>query len=171
MVMDYLSSNIDKNTGLSTDTALGDWLGPQYAQLGTAFIVTAYHIYDLEIMAKLAAILGRGDDAAKYAKVREERKAFFNDKFVTADHKTMALVTIAPGTRPVWRVADTQTSYALGLALNAFSDKNVPYAEKFLADTVRRKNVDDSVVERGPYSLMTGFIGTSWISQALTEHG
>jgi alpha-L-rhamnosidase len=40
-----------------------------------------------------------------------------------------------------------------------------------LAETVERPNVDDSGVTRPPYSLMTGFIGTAWISRALSDAG
>ena len=169
--IDYLSTTVNKDTGLSTEIALGDWLGPQYAQLGTAFLVTAYHIYDLEIMTKVAKVLGKTKDAEEFAKMRNERKAFFNSKFVNGDHKTMAFTSRARGIPPEWKVADTQTSYAVGLALGAFNDENIPYMEKNLAESVRRKNPDDAGVMRPEYSLMTGFVGTSWISQALTEHG
>jgi alpha-L-rhamnosidase len=169
--IDYLATTINKDTGLSTDGALGDWLGPQYSQLGSAFLVTAYHIYDLEIMSKVAEILGKKGDVEKYARMHAERKAFFNAKFVNADHKTVAFTSRARGVPPEWKVADTQTSYAVGLALGAFSDENIPFMEKNLAETVRRKNLDDGGVLRGEYSLMTGFIGTSWISKALSEHG
>lgn len=169
--IDYLSTTNNKDTGMPTEIALGDWLGPQYAQLGTAFLITAYQIYDLEIMTKIAKVLEKNGDVEKFARMRDERKAFFNSKFVNADRKTMAFTSKARGIPPEWKVADTQTSYAVGLALGAFSDENIPYMEKNLADSVRRKNADDGGVMRPEYSLMTGFIGTSWISQALTEHG
>jgi len=169
--IDYLATTLDPDTGLSTGAALGDWLGPQYSQLGSAFLVTAYHIYDLQIMMKVAEILDRRADAEKYARMYAERKAFFNAKFVNAEHKTVAYTSRTRGVPPEWKVADTQTSYAVGLALNAFSDKNIPFMEKNLAETVGRKNTDDAGVLRGEYSLMTGFIGTSWISRTLSEHG
>ncbi|HRH41105.1 MAG TPA: family 78 glycoside hydrolase catalytic domain [Pyrinomonadaceae bacterium] len=169
--MDYLSANISKDTGLLNEVGLGDWLGPQYTQLGVPFLAVAYHIYDLEIMRKTAEILGKKDDAEKYAKIRDERKAFFNAKFVNGEHRTVAFTSKARGIPPEWKVSDTQTSYAVGLALHAFSDENIPYIQKNLADTVRRKNMDDSGIERGENSLMTGFIGTSWISKALSESG
>lgn len=35
--IDYLDRTIDPRTGLSTDIELGDWLGPQDDQLGSAF--------------------------------------------------------------------------------------------------------------------------------------
>lgn len=167
--MDYLSGAVNKETGMLNEIGLGDWLGPQYAQLGVPFLATAYHIYNLEIMRKIAEVLGKPDDAAKYAKMRDERKAFFNNKFVNAEHKTIAFTSRARGVPPEWKVADTQTSYAVGLALNAFNDENIPFMKKNLAETVRRKNMDDSGVLRGENSLMTGFIGTSWISKALSE--
>jgi hypothetical protein len=61
--MDYLETTIDPKTGLSSDGQLGDWLGPQNNLLGSAFLVTAYHAYDLGIMAKVADILGKSNDA------------------------------------------------------------------------------------------------------------
>ena len=38
-------------------------------------------------------------------------------------------------------------------------------------DTIERKNTDDDGVERPAYSLMTGFIGTASITEALSENG
>jgi alpha-L-rhamnosidase len=40
-----------------------------------------------------------------------------------------------------------------------------------LAETVSRENKDDGGVTRPKYSLMTGFIGTSFISRALSDNG
>jgi alpha-L-rhamnosidase len=57
------------------------------------------------------------------------------------------------------------------LALGAFSDENIPYMRKALAAAVERENVDDQGKRRPPYSLMTGFIGTAWISKALSDAG
>jgi len=174
--VDYLETTIGED-GLSSDSALGDWLGPQNNQLGSDFLVTAYHVYDLWIMARTAEILGRDQDAAKYRRLHDARKRFFNERFVNEDGKTMGLVgrrrffgdrTGSPGE---WKVADTQTSYAVALALGAFSDADRPAMEKRLAATIERPNVDDDGVTRPPYSLMTGFIGTAWVSKALSDAG
>jgi alpha-L-rhamnosidase len=175
--VDYLATTIDPRTGLSRDAQLGDWLGPQNEKLGSAFLATAYHIYDLSIMARVADILGRQDDAAKYRRMHDERKTFFNSTFVNADHKTLGYVgpAVFPGGPLIgdgkYELADTQTSYAVGLALGAFSDENIPYMEKNLAAAVERENADDQGVVRPKYSLMTGFIGTAWISKALSDAG
>ncbi len=178
--MAYLETTIDPKTGLSSDGQLGDWLGPQNNALGSAFLVTAYHAYDLGIMAKVADLLGRKADAERYREQHEKRKAYFNATFVNAGKKTLATGGgrgmggqrgAAPGGAPEFRVADTQTSYAVPLGMGLFnSDLGTRMVEN-LADTVTRENRDDGGVARPKHSLMTGFIGTAWISQALSQHG
>ena len=173
--IDYLKTTIDKETGYSSDAQLGDWLGPQNNKLGTAFLATAYHIYDLSIMIEAAKVLGKPADVARFAKMHDERKVFFNEKFVGSNHKTIGLVGgMRFGAPPLpleLKPADTQTSYAVGLALHAFNDENIPYMAANLAETVRRKNTDDDGIQRPEYSLMTGFIGTAWINKALSDYG
>jgi alpha-L-rhamnosidase len=152
-------------------------LGPQTEALGTDFLVTAYHAYDLGIIAKVAQILGKSTDAQKYTERYAKRKAFFNTTFVNADKKSLGTTgggRAFPG-RPAkpleFRVADTQTSYAVGLGMDLFNDENKPYMIRNLAETVSRENKDDAGTVRPVYSLMTGFIGTSWISNALSDNG
>lgn len=177
--VDYLATTINQETGLSSDGQLGDWLGPQNNTLGSAFLVAAYHVYDLRIVAKTAEILGKDADAEKYRKMYNERKEFFNSRFVNENNQTLRL---GGGGRGGFggrggggdgspQVADTQTSYAVGLALAVFSDDKIPSMAEKLAETVRRENVDDEGVTRPSYSLMTGFIGTAWISKALSDRG
>jgi len=174
--IDYLETTIDPKTGLSSDGQLGDWLGPQNNMLGTAILVTAYHAYDLDIMAKIARVLGKSADVEKYQAMYEKRKEFFNKTFVNADKKTMGLIggpRMGPG--PVvpaeFKVADTQTSYAVGLAMDLFNVENKPAMIQNLVETVKRQNKDDGGILRPEYSLMTGFIGTAWISKALSDNG
>jgi alpha-L-rhamnosidase len=174
--VDYLTTTIGDD-GLSSDNALGDWLGPQNNQLGTDFLVTAYHVYDLWIMAKTAELLGKDADANKYWQMHGERREFFNKTFVNDEGRTLGIVGRRrgfggrPPTPGEWQVADTQTSYAVGLALGAFGDDKVPRMATRLAETVERQNADDDGVTRPRHSLMTGFIGTAWISKALSDAG
>ncbi len=175
--MTFIQSTINAETGLSTENTLGDWLGQQNNQLGTDYLVTAYHVYDLGIMARVAAILNKEADAQMYRRHYEERKAFFNKTFVNADKKTMGLLGGngfgLPKTteKAALKIADTQTSYAVGLALGVFSAENIPYMVKNLNASVGRENKDDAGLVRPVNSLMTGFIGTAWISKALSDHG
>jgi len=159
----YLETTLDKNSGLSSDTQLGDWLGPQNSLTGSALLATAYHVFDLEIMMKVAAILGKETDEQLYRKMYQERKEVFNRTFVNADRKTIQ------GTNG--KLVDTQTSYAVGLALNAFNEENIPFMVRNLDETAKRGNIDDGGVLRPEWSLMTGFIGTAWISKALSDNG
>jgi alpha-L-rhamnosidase len=178
--MAYLETTIDPKTGLSSDGQLGDWLGPQNNALGSAFLVTAYHAFSLDIMAKVAGLLGKPADAAKYRDQYDKRKAYFNATFVNGDRKTLATGgggmgggprRAAPGAAPEFRVADTQTSYAVPLAMGLFNSDIRPQMIRNLADAVARENKDDGGAMRPKYSLMTGFIGTAWISKALSQSG
>ena len=175
--MDYLQTTINPETGVSRDAQLGDWLGPQNNQLGAPYLSTAYHIYDLDIMMKVAELLGKTADKARFAAMHKERKSFFNSKFVNDEGKSMALLggpgafMAPPGSVATWKEANTQTSYAVGLALGAFDDEHLSVAGKHLDDAVKRKNVDDNGQMLPEYSLMTGFIGTAWISKALSDLG
>jgi len=174
----YLDTTLDEETGLSTDAVLGDWLGLQDNQLGPGYLATAYHVYDLDIMARVAELLGHEVDARLYRDKHLERKAFFNETFVNEEKKTLGMVggkQLFPGGPYLGNggleLADTQTSYAVGLALGVFDQDSVSQAQKHLAAAVARENLDDKGVQYPGFSLMTGFIGTAWISKALSEAG
>jgi alpha-L-rhamnosidase len=160
--MDHLESTISERSGIIRDGQLGDWLGPQNLQTGKPILTTAYHVYDLWIMKNVAELLGKREDVARFTASYEQRKAYFNDTYINEDGLTLKTDS---------KVADTQTSYAVGLALGAFSEDNMPRMAANLAETVRRQNLDDKDVLRPEYSLMTGFIGTAWISKALSDNG
>lgn len=178
--IDYLETTLDPKTGLSSDGTLGDWLGPQNNQLGQQFLVTAYHAYDLQIMSKVAELLGKKEDAARYSSMYENRKEFFNKTFVSADKKALGLIGGGrgpggpggqQGAAPEFKTADVQTAYAVGLAMNLFNDDNKSFMVNNLASAIDRENRDDGGVMRPKNSLMTGFIGTAWISKALSDNG
>lgn len=174
--MDFLDGVIDPTTGFITDDGLGDWLGPQHKQIGSAFLATAYHIYILNIMQHVATILGYPEQAAKFQGQYRERKVFFNNTFVSTDKKARGWLTYGniwePSDRtPEFKTADTQSAYAVGLALGAFDDSIKAVMADNLNRTVTRKNKDDEGIERPEYSLMTGFISTAWIADALTDNG
>jgi alpha-L-rhamnosidase len=122
----------------------------------------------------VAQALGKRDDAEKYRAMYEKRKAFFNATFVSPEKRTLAWVPAGRGETPTpagFKTADTQTSYAVALAMGLFNSENAPVMVRNLADTVARENQDDGGVVRPKYSLMTGFIGTSWIGKALSDNG
>ena len=69
---------------------------------------------------------------------------------------------LTPGETPVTKRA---------LVIGVFDDTHAASAAEHLVNAVTRENIDNDGVVRPPYSLMTGFIGTAWISQALSMYG
>jgi alpha-L-rhamnosidase len=181
--MAFLETRIDPKTGVMNEGPLGDWLSPEVNKLDNTLLWEAYYIFDLEIMGKMARALGKTADAAAFSKKHDERKTFFNTTFVdAATKKTIKSGFVAPhfgppgavnsdGKSPAGEVLDNQVSYAVPLALGAFTTENQPSAAKHLAEAVKRKNTDDAGITRPEYSLMTGFIGTAWINKALSDNG
>ncbi|HEY5561408.1 MAG TPA: family 78 glycoside hydrolase catalytic domain [Clostridiaceae bacterium] len=160
----FLDTKIDANTGLINEGPLGDWLGPENRKNEPVLLWSAYHAYDLWIMAKTSKILGKTQDEKNYLKNYEERKEVFNNRFVDPiTHKTI----YSDGKT----IMDTQTSYAVPLALGIFSNENISYAAEYLVAACKRENKDDDKITHPEYSLMTGFIGTAWISKALSDYG
>ena len=178
--MEFLETRIDENSGILNEGPLGDWLSPEGNQNDNGLLWAAYHIYDLEILAYVAELLDKKEDARQFKKRHAERKRFFNDVYV--DKKTFKTIKhgeaggmVAPSSENNKgsddRIVDTQASYAIPLAFDVFDDKHKPHAIKHLVETIQRKNIDDSGVERPAYSLMTGFIGTASLANALSENG
>jgi alpha-L-rhamnosidase len=131
-------------------------------------------------MSKVADILRKKEDVAKFRTLYEKRKDFFNKTFVNAGKKTLGLIGGGRGfgggggatpAQPEFKEADVQTAYAVGLAMKLFNEENKPYMIKNLATAIDRENKDDGGIMRPKNSLMTGFIGTAWISKALSDNG
>lgn len=179
--MDFLDSKVQPENSRLEEGPLGDWLSPEGSRNDNTLLWTAYQVYCLEVMSKVADVLGKAADAEAYRTQRAERKDYFNATYVDAQtHRTVHsgyegrlfgppppdYIKPQPG-----ELVDTQASYAIPLNLNVFSETHKEQAAKHLAASVARQNRDDLGVMRPEYSLMTGFIGTASISHALTESG
>lgn len=140
--------------------SLGDWLSPEYDKTEKTLLWEAYYIYDLRRMSRIARLLGKAVDASAYEKLANARTAFFNKTYIDpATGKTIFRD----------KTVDTQTSYAVPLAFDIISKSLKAKATAHLVNAVSRVNTGDKGQSYPPYSLMTGFIGTSWISTALSE--
>jgi alpha-L-rhamnosidase len=160
--IDYLLAYIDPDTGILTEGNLGDWLGPEQEKNDNSLLWEACFVFDLELMRRTADALGRKEDAARFDRLRRERKAFFNQTYF--DHATGE--TVHSGFRQPERKGTpvgTQTSYLLPLAFDICDEEIKPLAVKQLKARIENANP--------PYSLMTGFIGTAWINRVLSELG
>lgn len=148
---------------------LADWLGPEDGKNDKSLLWEAYFIYDLELMHRIATILGQTEDALGYARLRNERKAFFCSTYV--DPNTGTTIASAFDPKRKGKVIDTQTSYVLPIAFGIVEgDLRQKMAERLVETVVRENRGDDGKVYPS-YSLMTGFIGTAWISKALSDIG
>lgn len=163
--VDYLEKHIGEDGTVSEGTMmeLGDWLGPENSKNDAKYLLAAAEILDVDILQKSANILGKSFDAEKYKKIYTDRKNWFNKKYF--DKKTHRSLNTEEN------LMDTQTSYAVALGNNILNKNEKNFAEKFLIESVERKNIDDEKIERPEYSLMTGFIGTAKISKALSQAG
>jgi alpha-L-rhamnosidase len=131
----------------------------------------------------MAAALGKTEEAKNLKNRSEEIKKTFNEIYVDkATHQTVKSgvktgfmgppnAQEAAAKSDKGQLIDTQASYAIPLDLGTFNAENKAFAVKFLNEAIARKNKDDGGIERPENSLMTGFIGTASISEALSENG
>jgi len=127
----------------------GDWLaldGSDGREGGTSkeLIGTAFFAHSTKLMAGIARILGKEDDALRYSALSEEVREAFNKRFVNEDG------TIQGG---------TQTSYVLALHFDLLPKEFRSRAAAELARNIR---------EREDH-LSTGFVGTPYINWVLSE--
>lgn len=133
------------------DTCFGDWLSPEatrpdWAATPCDLIGTAYFARAAELLARIAAVLGRPAEARKHAALHKRIVAAFNRHYVTAD------VRIA---------GDTQTAYLLALAFDLLPEAKRAAAVGHLERTIKRRNDH----------LCTGFVGTPLLCPVLGRFG
>jgi len=117
-------------------------------------------------MSRVAGILGDKEGSERYASLRDERKKFFNDTYINPSDGRTLFSSFDPSRKG--DIVDTQISYALPIVFCVSDD---PRLAGHLVEAVCRRDTTDSGVLTPPCSLMTGFIGTAWISKALSEIG
>jgi Alpha-L-rhamnosidase N-terminal domain./Bacterial alpha-L-rhamnosidase. len=166
--VDYLNRNIDVKTGTTITGQLADWLSPEGNLIGPVgvnnLVWDAYYAYDLDLIHRIAKILGKEDDTRTYAMLLEKRKQHFNATYIEPETKK---------TRQLYppKISDVQVSYIVPLALNLLNDSNRIPAVYHLVQNISHEAKDDKDIVRPPYSLMTGFVGTAWISKVLSDNG
>ena len=132
----------------------GDWLDPtappERPELGRTdphLVANAYFAHSAELLAKAAALLGRGRDEARYRRLAAEVRLAFVGEYLRPD------ATLA---------SDSPTAYALALHFELLSDEGQRSA-------AGRRLVE--LVEADRYRIGTGFLGTPLILDALCSVG
>ena len=167
--IDYvLKETIDPATGIIFQNHdwgdLGDWLSPEYEKNDKSLLWECYFIYDLQIMAKVAELMNKKEDAEFYNNLRNSRIEFFKDNYIDKETEKTIWSDYEPSRKGEF--VDTQVSYVLPIAFGIYES---PHFINNFKQTISRENKDDNGNICPPYSLMTGFIGTAWISEALSK--
>ena len=97
----------DYNDWLNGDTLVLEGYPRGISAVPNEVFATAFFAHSTEIVAKMAAVLGRNDDAAKYGKLFDGIKAAFQRAYVAADGRIKG---------------DTQAGYALALHFNLLDE-------------------------------------------------
>lgn len=168
--INYLKQYIDPTTGILTEGNLGDWLGPEQEKNDNSLLWEAYFIYDLELMSRIATLVGKDNDASHFKQLKDERKEFFNRTYF--DSKTGQ--TIHSGfnqPEKKGKIVGTVTSYVIPLAFDICTPELKELVIKNLLNSVQNESKISDSTSYPPYSLMTGFIGTAWINRLLSDLG
>lgn len=126
----------------------GDWLATD--KCSTQLTDTAYCIYACDLMAKIADILGKPEDAATFQTYANNFRNAWCNQFVTEE-----------GTLTSDGNNNTQTAYAMALQFNIIPDE---LRESFANQLVEK-------IKANGYRLSTGFLGVSYLNPVLTDSG
>lgn len=132
---------------------LGDWFDYGPRQPGEAQLTpkkltaTAIYYYDVALLQKMAAVLGKPEEGKKYAALGEEIKRAFNDQFFNTATKVYA--------------TGSQTAMAMPLNVGLVAEKDRAAVLKNLVDSINANNK----------ALTAGDIGFNFLVKALDEGG
>lgn len=130
---------------------LGDWCPPRaegytHNSCPTAITDTAYYYIDTYILSKVASILNKEEDAQCYAKLAQDIRQAFRDKFVDIDAGEVT--------------GNSQTALACVLYQGLVDREEASGILVTLEDEIKRYD----------YHLDCGILGTKYIMHALTEY-
>lgn len=148
----YMNERAGDNHLWTGDQHFGDWLAfattqSDYPGATTEkdLIATAYFYYTTSLAAKMANVLNRPEDKAKYEELARQIKTAFGKEFITPNGRL---------------VSHTQTAYVLALSFGLMPDGLEQAAANYLADDVKKFG-----------HLTTGFLGTPLLCQTLSAIG
>ena len=131
----------------------GAWLAMDRADLmgrrgltETELIATAFYAYSTSLLAKVARVLKREEDAHAYEQLAEAVREAFCAEFVTANGRIGS---------------NTQTAYVLSLMFDLLPEEQRPEAARRLVANIRERD----------NHLATGFLGTPYVCHVLTRFG
>lgn len=142
-LVDYLTTRAENGI---VSYGLGDW-APAKTKTPAAVTSTGYYFVDATIVSKAAALLGKTEDAQKYAALAGEIREAFNDAFYKYDSGGYA--------------EGSQTALACALYQGLAEEADVPRVVENLVAAVDAENGH----------LDCGILGTKYLLHALTDNG
>lgn len=153
--VDYMvSQSKDRSWLWNNGSHYGDWLfyslsndpGGQSAVTSSHLVAQCFFAHSADLVSRTAHLLDKPEEAEHYAEVASKVRKAYMDEYVTPN----GLVS-----------SDTQTAYVLALQFD------------MLPEHLRAQAVDRLVenIKRYGNHITTGFLGTSYICNVLTEHG
>ncbi len=150
--VDYMARRAGAKLIWNKDFTFGDWLAfattrSDYpgATTDKDLVCEAYFAHSTDLLQRTAAVLGKFEDAAKYADLLANIKKVFLDEFVTPNGRM---------------ASNTQTAYALALGFDILPEQLRAAAAQRLAEDVRAFK-----------HITTGFLGAPLICQVLADYG
>ena len=163
----------------------GDWLSIN-APTPRDLIGTAFLAYDVELMARIAAVLGKDDDAATYRQLHADVRQAFQDRYLAGSaarpsenmsairrqmeiannisQGNLEVVDYGPVESAVFNTAlftPNQTAYVLALHFDLLpADLRGPATDELVAD-----------IQRRGMHLSTGFVGAPYLPHVLSNNG
>ena len=123
----------------------GDWLSIN-ADTPKDLIGTAFLAYSARLMGRIASVLGKPEDAKRYAGLFEDTRGAFQHRYVTAQGLVAGL---------------TQTGYVLALHFDLLPEALRPAAVQELVRDIRQRGM----------RLSTGFVGAPYLLHVLARFG
>ncbi len=113
----------DYNDWLNGDTLVLEGYPRGISAIPNEIFATAFFAHSTEIVAKMAGVLERKEEAAEYGKLFDDIKAAFNQAYVLPDGRIQG---------------DTQSGYALALHFNLLEEALRPKATEHLVEGIRK---------------------------------
>ena len=153
--VDYMvSQSKDRGWLWNNGSHYGDWLfyslsndpGGQSAVTSSHLVAQCFFANSADLVCRTARLLGKSEEADYYAEIASKVRKAYLDEYVTPN----GLIS-----------SDTQTAYVLALQF------------RMLPEHLRAQAVDRLVenIKRYGNHITTGFLGTSYICNVLTEYG
>lgn len=130
----------------------GDWLsldsrnGKREGETERYLVASVFYMYSSYLTSHAAGVLGYKADQAYYARIAREVRDAIRRRYIESDGRLSV---------------PTQTAYVLGIHFHLFEKEELPGAATRLQELLR---------DNGNH-LSTGFAGTAYLCQALTEAG